>query len=152
MTDGAWTLLSQMDAPVADRKGKKRRGPAELRALAESFVDLLIRFFASNGAFLAILRHESRRDGTGGTSIVTDNVAPVFDAIVARLDEMRAREEVKKDVDARHLVLSCVAMIAFPFQEEAFVASIWPVDWHDPALLEARKKHVVEMILARVLP
>lgn len=154
MTEGAWGLLSQMDAPVADRKGKKRRGPAELRALAEAFVDLLLRFFATNGVFLSILRHEARRDAVGpiATKVVADNVAPVFDAIVARLDEMRARGEVRKDIDARHLVLSCVAMIAFPFQEEPFVTAIWPVDWHRPEHLAERKRDVVEMILARVLP
>ncbi|OJY16458.1 MAG: hypothetical protein BGO98_30735 [Myxococcales bacterium 68-20] len=154
MTEDAWALLSQMDAPIANRKGKKRRGPAELRAVAEAFVDLLLRFFVTNGAFLSILRHEARRDadGAGARKIVADDVAPVFDAIVARLDEMRARGEVRKDVDARHLVLSCVAMIAFPFQEEPFVASIWPVDCHRPEHLAERKKHVVEMILARVLP
>ncbi len=154
MTEDAWNLLAQMDAPVAGRKGKKRRGPAELEALAEGFVDLLLGFFATNGAFLSILRHEARRDaeGNAATKIVADNVAPVFDAIVARLDELRARGEVRKDVDARHLVLSCVAMIAFPFQEEPFVSSIWPVDWRRPEHLAERKRHVVEMILARVLP
>ena len=154
MTEDAWNLLAQMDVPVANRKGKKRRGAAELQALAEAFVDLLLGFFATNGAFLSILRHEARRNTAGhaATKIVADNVAPVFDAIVARLDEMRARGEVRKDVDAKHLVLSCVAMIAFPFQEEPFVAAIWPVDWHRPEHLAERKKHVVEMILARVLP
>jgi hypothetical protein len=151
MTDGAWKLLSQMDAPVAGRTGKKRRGPAELRALAESFVDLLMKFFAENRGFLSILRHEAGRDG-GGTSVLADNVAPVFDAIVARIDEMRARGEVRKDVEARHLVLSCVAMIAFPFQEEPFVRAIWAVDWHAKPILAERRRHVVEMILARVLP
>ncbi|MBX3205369.1 MAG: TetR family transcriptional regulator, partial [Labilithrix sp.] len=154
MTEGAWGLLSQMDAPVADRRGKKRRGPAELRALAEAFVDLLLRFFATNGAFLAIMRHEARRDSSDpvATGVIADHVAPIFDAIVARLDEMRARGEVRRDIDARHLVLSCVAMIAFPFQEEPFVASIWPMDWHRPEHLAERKREVVEMILARVLP
>lgn len=152
MTEGVWSLLSQMDAPVADRRGKKRRGPEELRALAEAFVDLLLGFFATNGSFLSILRHEASAGAGGGTKIVAENVAPVFDAIVARLDEMRARGEVRKDVDARHLVLSCVAMIAFPFQEQPFVEAIWPVDWHRPEHLVERKKHVVEMILGRVLP
>ena len=157
MTEDAWSLLSRMDAPVADRQGKKRRGPDELRAVAESFVDLVLRFFATNGSFFAILRHEASREAEAAreptaTRIVGDHVAPVFDAIVARLDEMRARGEVKKDVDTRHLVLSAVAMIAFPFQEAPFVSAIWPVDWHQPEHLAERKRHVVEMILARVLP
>lgn len=156
MTEAVWGLLSQMDAPVANRRGKKRRGPAELRALAASFVELLLRFFVDNGWFLSILRHEARRDGgaagKSATKIVAENVGPVFDAIVARLEEMRARGEIRGDVDPKHLVLSCVAMIAFPFQEEPFVNAIWPADWRAPAHLTERKQHVVDMILARVTP
>jgi AcrR family transcriptional regulator len=152
MTEDAWVLLSQMDAPVADRKGKKRRGPEELRALAESFVDLMLRFFTMNGAFLAMLRHEARReDGGVATALIADNVAPLFDAVVARLDEMRARSEIRRDVEPRQLVLSSVAMIAFPFLEESFVKAIWPSE-QDASFVVARKEHVVEMILARMLP
>ena len=174
MTEGVWELLSRMDAPAeasttrakastakASAKAKtspaakakaKRTSALDLRTLAEAFVELLLKFFATNGSFLAILRHEARRDGDGATSIVQANVGPIFDGIVARLDAMRARGDVKKDVDARHLVLSCVAMVAFPFQEEPFVKAIWPADWHGEAFLEERKKHIVAMILARVAP
>lgn len=63
-----------------------------------------------------------------------------------------ARGEVRKDIDARHLVLSCVAMVAFPFEEEPFITAIWPADWHGKKFLAERKKHIVEVILARVLP
>ncbi len=176
MTEGVWELLSRMDAPPkakaqaqaqanakvrAANKGSKAAktakttnttSVAELRTLAEGFVELLLKFFATNGSFLAILRHESRRDGDGAAKIVHGSVGPIFDGIVARLDAMRARGDVKKDVDARHLVLSCVAMVAFPFQEEPFVKAIWPADWHGEAFLEERKKHIVAMILARVVP
>jgi AcrR family transcriptional regulator len=166
MTEGVWELLSRMDAPPPAKKKKKaaakarstkatakQTSVAELRALAEAFVDLLLKFFASNGSFLAILRHEARRDGgDSATKIVHDSVGPIFEGIVKRLDAMRLRGDVKKDVDTRHLVLSCVAMVAFPFQEEPFVKAIWPADWHGEAFLEDRKKHIVGMILARVAP
>lgn len=153
MTEGVWELLSRMDTPPRKTKTTtKRQSKEELLTLAEAFVDLLLRFFASNGSFLAILRHEARRNGDGAAKIVHGSVGPIFDGIVARLDAMRARGVVKKDVDARHLVLSCVAMVAFPFQEEPFVAAIWPADWHGKAFLEERKRHIVEMILARVAP
>jgi AcrR family transcriptional regulator len=171
MTEGVWELLSRMDAPSptatktktkasATKTSKKAAAHAvstktsvnELRTLAEAFVELLLKFFATNGSFLAILRHEARRDGDGAAKIVHGSVGPIFDGVVARLDAMRARGTVKKDVDARHLVLSCVAMVAFPFQEEPFVKAIWPADWHGEAFLEERKKHIVAMILARVAP
>lgn len=167
MTEGVWELLSRMDAPPAKsaKKGagtagakvarsakSMKEGQSALRSLAEAFVDLLLRFFAENGSFLAILQHEARRDPGSAGKIVADNVGPIFEGIVARLDAMRARGDVKKDVDARHLVLSCVAMVAFPFQQEPFVTAIWPTDWHARDFLEERKRHVVEMILARVAP
>lgn len=167
MTEGVWELLSRMDAPPPKKAAKKGAKPgskhekapksafgskAALRSLAEGFVDLLLRFFAENGSFLAILQHEARRDPASAGKIVADNVGPIFEGIVARLDAMRARGDVKKDVDARHLVLSCVAMVAFPFQQEPFVTAIWPADWHARDFLEERKRHVVEMILARVAP
>jgi hypothetical protein len=153
MTEGVWELLSRMDAPTRSVKPRaKRQSTEQLRALAEAFVELLLKFFATNGAFLAILRHEARRDGAGAAKIVHDTVGPIFDGIVARLDAMRARGEVKKDLDTRHLVISCVAMVAFPFQEEPFVRAIWPADWHGKAFLVERKKHIVAMILARIAP
>ena len=170
MTEGVWELLSRMDAPPAKtaktKAAKATKGAKttksktkaklttvdELRTLAEAFVELLLKFFATNGSFLAILRHEARRDGAGAAKIVHGSVGPIFDGIVARLDAMRARGDVKKDVDPRHLVISCVAMVAFPFQEEPFVKAIWPADWHGKAFLAERKRHIVEMILARVAP
>jgi len=176
MTEGVWELLSRMDAPADAQpkttpastpsgitkrvkvklKAKAPKGKVttvdELRTLAEAFVELLLKFFATNGSFFAILRHEARRDGAGAAKIVHDSVGPIFDGIVARLDAMRARGDVKKDVDTRHLVISCVAMVAFPFQEEPFVKAIWPADWHGKGFLEERKRHIVEMILARVAP
>lgn len=153
MTGGVWELLSRMDAPAAKTKAKtKRQSTVELRTLAEAFVELLLKFFATNGSFLAILRHEARRDGAGAAEIVQRSVGPIFDGIVARLDAMRSRGEVKKDLDTKHLIISCVAMVAFPFQEEPFVKAIWPADWHGKRFLEERKKHIVEMILARVAP
>jgi TetR/AcrR family transcriptional regulator len=145
LNEGMWTLLQGMDVP------DKRLGREDLRDLAQAFVALLLRFFATNDTFLAILSHEARR-GNVATKLVAENVGPVFEGIVARLEAMRGRGEVRADVDARHLVLSCVAMVAFPFQEQPFVSAIWPADWHDPKFLEERANHIVEMILARVLP
>lgn len=151
MTEGVWELLARMDAALLRRGSKKKRSSADLRAIAEGFVELLLGFFAENTGFLAILSHEARRN-EHATKIVADSIGPVFDGIVMRLDAMRARGEIRKDVDAKHLVMSCVAMVAFPFEEEAFVRAIWPADWHSKKFLAERKDHIVEVILSRVLP
>lgn len=145
MADAAWKILREMDAPT--QKGK-RRTPAELRVLAEAFVDLMLLFFVTNRSFLAILRHEGAR----ATKIVAETVKPVFEAVVAKLEEMKKRGEIKKDIDPRHLVLSCLAMAAFPFQEEMFVRALWPVDWELDDQLGERHRQIVDMLLARIVP
>jgi TetR/AcrR family transcriptional regulator len=150
MTKASWDLLSTMDAP-SERKKKGAKAKTDVKALATAFVELLLSFFATNGAFLDILRHEARR-GAQAAKIVADAIGPVFEALVARIDQMKKRGEIRKDLDAKHFVMSCIAMVAFPFAEEAFVTAVWPADWHDKKFLAERKKQIVEMILARALP
>jgi TetR/AcrR family transcriptional regulator len=145
MAEAAWKILKEMDAPP--HKGK-RRTSEELRVLTDAFVDLMLLFFTTNRAFLSILRHE----GEKATKIVAETVRPVFEAVVAKLEEMKRRGEIRKDIDPRHLVLSCVAMAAFPFQEEMFVRAIWPVEWEHSDQLGERHRQIVDMILARILP
>lgn len=149
MTKAAWDILSTMDAPP--EKKKPANGKTDVKALAAAFVELLLSFFATNGAFLDILRHEARR-GAQAAKIVADAIGPVFEALVARIDQMKKRGEIRKDLDAKHFLMSCIAMVAFPFAEEPFVTAVWPADWHDKKFLAERKKQIVEMILARALP
>lgn len=165
MTEGAWDLVSRMETAPSTAVPKKtaRKAPgkktspggldrAELTSLAEAFVDLLLRFFADNGAFLAVLRHEARRDASAVTRLVAEVVSPIFQTIVARLEELQRRGEIRRDVSAPHLVLSCVAMVAFPFQEEPLVAAVWPSPVRSATFRDERRRHVVEMVLARLLP
>jgi TetR/AcrR family transcriptional regulator len=140
MTKAAWDLLSTMDAPPEKKKGKttakRPLGKTDVKALATAFVELLLSFFATNGAFLDILRHEARREAQAA-KIVADAIGP---------------GEIRKDLDAKHFIMSCIAMVAFPFAEESFVTAVWPADWHDKKFLAERKKQIVEMVLARALP
>ena len=110
----------------------------------------MLHFFADNGAFLAILRHEAQR-GDLTAQIVGQSVRPVFDAFVVKFREMQQSGEVRKDVDARHLILSSLGMAAFPFQEAPFVAAIWESPLDDARFFAERRDAIVEMILARVL-
>jgi TetR/AcrR family transcriptional regulator len=153
MTQAAWELLSTMDAPQNKRKTTAKRPPGktDVKALATAFVALILSFFATNGAFLDILRHEARR-GAQAAKIVADAIGPVFEALVSRIEQMKKRGEVRNDLDAKHFLMSCIAMVAFPFAEESFVTAVWPADWHDKKFLAERKKQIVEMVLARALP
>jgi TetR/AcrR family transcriptional regulator len=148
MTAEGWDILERL-APV---KQTKRMDEAALRALAEAFADLLVRFYSTHAAVFALLRHEAQRSGELSQDALVLVVRPQFDEIVKRLEKMRARGEIRRDVHPRHLCISIVGMACFPFQEEHFVASLWPTDTRAPEFAQARKKEIVEMVMARVLP
>ncbi len=150
MTKGVWELLDQMGISSKTR-AKERLTPGDIRILAEIFIDMLFDFYSSNGVFLAIVSHESHTNGELARRALTDNVRPLFDAIVARIEELGAQGEVRSDVDARNLVLSCVAMVAFAFQQESFVTALWPVAIKEPAFIHHRKSVLVQMILDHLL-
>jgi hypothetical protein len=79
-------------------------------------------------------------------------VKPQLDDVVARFEGMRARGEVRADVDARQLCISAVAMACFPYTEEAFLSAVWSVDPQDAGFIEERKREIVRTVMARIEP
>ena len=141
VTEESWDILA-------------REGAGTMEALCRAFVESLVRFYSTHRSLLAILRHEANSDeeSAGGHTVhemVVSTVRPVFEAAAARIEELKGRGEVAPGVDARRLCLSVVAMAIFPFQEEKFLAALWPIDFSDPAVLEAHKREIVETVLAR---
>ena len=149
MTKEGWDII---DGIATKRRGKKRFGEADIRELVRAFADLLVRFYSTHASVLAILRHEAQRGGRLATAGLNATVKPQFEAVVERLEEMRTRGEIKKDVDPRRLCISAVAMASFPFADEHFLTTVWATDPHAPEFLDGHREELVRMLLARVLP
>jgi len=145
-----WRILGAMAPPTKRRA--KRFERAELEALVEALVGMLVDFYATNAPVLRILRHEAMRGGALAEGLVRAHVKPQLDNVVARFDGMRARGEVRADVDARQLCISAVAMACFPYTEEAFLHAVWSVDPQSPAFIEARKREIARTLMARLTP
>jgi AcrR family transcriptional regulator len=171
VTRESWDILSRL-APATDRGTGAKRGKTPplsrgagrkaVRELTEAFVDVLVRFYSTHSSLLAIMHHDmqqptAHQPGEPRAAATLDGVVrqssrPVFEAVVRRIEELRAAGYVREDVDAGHLCVSVLAMTCFPLQEARFLAALWPVDWTDPLVLEARKREIVTTILARALP
>ena len=161
VTHESWDILARFASPAAAKKARAAATsePAlgNLRDITAAFVDVLVRFFSEHAAFLAILRHEGQ-PGEEGSAVapaaeaLRKSARPVVLALVRRIEEMKAAGEVRKDLDARHLCVSVMAMACFPLQESRMLSAFWSIDWHSPAVLEARKREIVAMVLARAAP
>jgi TetR/AcrR family transcriptional regulator len=151
ITTQGWQIIDRL-APPRRRTRGKRFGRSELEAFLEAMVGVLVDFYASHVRVLRILQHESARGGALGPELLRVQVAPQIDDVVERFEGMRARGEIRADVDARQMIMSAIAMASFPYLEEAFVAAVWGLDPHDGAFIAQRKREIVVTIMARVAP
>jgi len=146
-----WRILDAM-APPPRRVRGKRFEKAELERLVDALAGMLVHFYATNARVLRILRHEAMRGGALAEDLIRAHVKPQLDDVVARFDAMRARGEVRADVDARQLCMSAIAMACFPYTEEAFLSALWSVDPQSPAFIEERTREIASTIMARIAP
>jgi len=135
-----WDILKRLARPAR----------LEIRPLVEAFTEMMVRFYTTHGALLAIVQHDAAGEGKVAASVIADSVKPVFDALVAIAEDLRARGEIRADVDARHLCISGLAMASFAVQEERLLRALWPVEERSPAFLDERRREISETILSRI--
>ncbi len=141
MSDAGWTILAELAVPQARPK---------IRELAEAFVGMIMDFYASHGAILSILRHETSATEDLALHVIGEKAKPVFDAVVAYIEELRRRGEIRDDVDAHHLCVSALALATVTVQDERLLRGMWHVDVTAPEFLLKRKSEIVEMVVSRV--
>ena len=141
MSEAGWTILAELAVPQERPK---------IRELAEAFVGMIMDFYASHGAILSILRRETSATDDLALNVISEKAKPVFDAVVAYIEEMRARGEIRADVDARHLCVSALALATVTVQDERLLRGMWHVDASAPEFLLKRKSEIVEMVVSRV--
>jgi AcrR family transcriptional regulator len=151
VADMGWRILGEMAPPKRPTRAA-RMEKAQLQALIEAMIGMLVGFYATHANVLRILRHEATRGGSLADELVRAHVKPQLDDVVARFGQMRKRGEVRADVDARHLCISAVAMACFPYMEGAFLEAVWTVDPRSPAFVAERTREIVQTVMARIAP
>ena len=141
MSAEGWTILQRLARP---------ENKPQLRELTTAFVGMMLDFFEAHGAFLSILRHESEATDEVSLKVIRDNAKPVFDAMVAYIETMKKRGEIRADVDAHHVCVSALSLASVSAQDERLLSAMWAVDLRSPEFLLKRKQEIVETILSRV--
>lgn len=149
-----WDILKHVNSasipPPANANANANAAKVDVAALVDAFVRSMIRFYASHGRILSILRHEAQAGSALAADVVERSTKPVFEAIVTLLETLQRRGEVRADFDARHLCISGLAMCAWPYEEQLFVGMILPGGVHDARFAEDRARDVVATILGRI--
>ncbi len=132
---------------------------ADVPKVVEAFVDLLMRQSVNHATVFAIFRHAAAAEqdeiGDGPEALVRkimrEKAKPVFDAVVALIEDMRDKGHIRADVNAPHLCISVLSLTYGAVQEDEMVRAVWGVDPRSPEFLRQRKKEIVATVLARVV-
>jgi|SRR5271154_1285356 len=115
----------------------------EVRAALEAAVGSYIDFLASRPTFVRLMQWESLTDGERLRSIPHESSAleRSLTALAGGLGEGHGRSE------ARQLLLSFIALCLVPFEHETTLMAALGMSTADQALLDDRKRHVVDLLL-----
>lgn len=148
-----WNVLGAIDQQLGEmRKAKRRPTAEELRVMIAGFVNLVEHLFQAHGSLFSMLRHEAERDSGAVRELTNQLVRPLFDAAVNNLLEMQKRGEINKAFEARQLCMFVMGAVGFLHSDPALAHGLWPVDHEASARRNARRKELVELVLARVVP
>lgn len=123
---------------------------AGIKQVAIAFTEMLSRFAEEHGALVMILRHDAEDEGSVASQVIQNMARPVFDAVVAYVDSVKAQGLIRSDVDGRHLCVSALSMALGPVLEARLIREIWPVNVKDRSFIVAQRKEFTTTILARL--
>jgi hypothetical protein len=102
----------------------------------------------SHGALVALLSFELKK-GTRAVKFVQDRVRPMFESVVTELERMRARGDIRPNIDTKHFAISAVAAVAYPIEQKRLMSAVWP---KGSTLEDGRQAAVARMLCDALLP
>jgi AcrR family transcriptional regulator len=141
-------VLERCFAEVLDavRAGRARAlaSAAEPEAVLAGAVSDYFDFLAARPNFVRLIEWEAL---AGGTQLeeIPPHVAAAQEALSALRDELAMGPGMSQD--AAHLLLSIIGLCWFPLAHANTVLRALGIDPEDPAFLEQRKRHVIDLVL-----
>ena len=139
--------LEQMSTASFRVLGEQR----DLRGYLRGFVDLIVDFYETNQNLLAIMRAEAHDGSDVFTDVVRDKTSVILDAVVAMVQGMMDRGEIRSDLSPREVLIGGLSLILYPIVDAPILAAVVPATEGD-AGPERRKQVITELLLRAIQP
>jgi TetR/AcrR family transcriptional regulator len=123
----------------------------DLEGYLEGFVEILIGFYESNQALLAIMRSEAHSGSDIFVAVVREKTSAILDAVLKMTAELQKRGDVRADLSPREILISGLSLTLYPVVDAPFLQAILP-DREPEKTAERRKKIVVDAMLRAIRP
>jgi AcrR family transcriptional regulator len=118
-------------------------------ALISTVIERLVDFLAARPTFLQLMEREALSGGQRLRDIGA--YSATLRESQALLDAASGSGDIRS-VDGTQLLLSIMALCWFPLIHAETFARMLGIDVHDPAFLEQRKQHIIELVLQGIHP
>ena len=110
-------------------------------------IAVYLEFLVRRQSFVRLVEWESLNGGAvlGNLSIHLETITGSVQMVAEELNRSEAVE-----LDPVQLMLSIMALCWFPFSQADTLMRALGTDPHDPGFVEARKRHVVELIVGQI--
>ena len=123
----------------------------DLEGYLEGFVEILIGFYESNQALLAIMRSEAHSGSDIFVAVVREKTSAILDAVLKMTAELQKRGSIRADLSPREILISGLSLTLYPVVDAPFLQAILP-DSEPEKTAERRKKIVVDAMLRAIRP
>lgn len=137
--EGSWRILEQDQS---------------LLPTIEAFVDMLVRFYATHANLLAILRMEAASGPGVALEIMRERTKPILDAVEVKITQWQSQGVVRREVTAREIIVSILALTVFPYQEAPLLEALWPGtkdEAYNEEGIALRKRMIVDVVTRGLL-
>ena len=116
--------------------------------LLEKMIRAYYEFLAGHPEVVRLLAWENLRQGAGLRGLAVGSPkAPIIEALRIALARGKEEGRFRANVDETQLLISCMALSYFYFSNRHTVSRALGIDLRSPEALDARVRHVVELLL-----
>jgi AcrR family transcriptional regulator len=123
----------------------------DLEGYVNGFVDVLIGFYESNQALLAIMRSEAHSGSDIFVAVVREKTSAILDAVLAMTAQLQKQGDIRGDLTPREILISGLSLALYPVVDAPFLQAIL-LDPEPEKTAERRKTIVVDVMMRAIRP
>jgi len=149
------SVLERALGSISSRALELLRTTPDIRELVERYVDVVVDFYAENRNLMQILHFATLDEGSPAYSMceeVADTILlPLLDATTRSIERAQQQGSVRRDVNARRLLVLAMGAAAYVFHEAPFFSLFLGGDVRAAEAIDEHKRATVRLLIEGAL-
>lgn len=144
-------VLERAIGAISSRALELLRTTPDIRLLLRRYVDAIVEFFATHQNLVQILHLAALDEKSPAHALCRDVsqklILPLLEATSRTIDRAQKLGAVRRDIDARRLVVSAMGAAVYAFQNDKLFALFLGGDVRSPPMLDEHKEATIKLLM-----